>query len=145
MKPTKIILFTFLGLFLISLIFVGFAASHAISCGMDRPQWEEDLTEWDYFLAWSCISLIVNIILCSISIAINLFISWAFRHQRRAIMKWAWCLHRKVSNLNVLQLWIKKQKKRNVLADTMATDIAIAASAISNNSWFIVKSTKKNL
>ena len=87
MKPTKIILFTFLGLFLISLIFVGFAASHAISCGMDRPQWEEDLTEWDYFLAWSCISLIVNIILCSISIAINLFISWAFRQRRRAIMK----------------------------------------------------------
>ena len=37
------------------------------------------------------------------------------------------------------------QKKRNALADVVATDIVTATSVIKNNSRFTKKSTKKNL
>ena len=37
------------------------------------------------------------------------------------------------------------QKKRNALADVVATDIATAASVIKNNSRFTKKLTKENL
>lgn len=53
MKPIKIISFSCLTLFLIGLVFIAYAASTTISSEMDRPQWEENLTEWDYFYSWS--------------------------------------------------------------------------------------------
>lgn len=89
MKPAKIILLVYLGLFLISLIFVWFAASQAENSGMDRPQWEENLTAIDYFLAWGGISLIFNAFLCFITFGIYLIIIIALRRRRRAFVNQA--------------------------------------------------------
>lgn len=86
MKPAKIILIIYLGLFLISLIFVWFAASQTVNSGMDRPQWEENLTATDYFLAWGGISLILNAFLCFITFGIYSLITMALRHRRRAFV-----------------------------------------------------------
>ena len=93
-KPLKIILLSFLGLFLLSLFFIGYASYTAISSCNDRPQWEEHLTEWDYFFAWSTMSLIVNVVLCLITLGVYFIINWALRLRRRAFVNQASCLYR---------------------------------------------------
>lgn len=79
MKPYKVVLLSYSTLFLISLVFVWFTSEQTISCGVDRPQWEESFTVWDYFFVWSGLSLIVNAILCLITIGIYSISIWALR------------------------------------------------------------------
>ena len=86
MKYSKIICLVFLGLFFVSLFYIWFAASETINSGLDRPQWEENLTVWHYFIAWGCLSLIINGFLCFVTLGLYSIIVWAFRLRRRAIV-----------------------------------------------------------
>ena len=83
MKHSKIICLVFLGLFFVSLFYIWFAASET---GLDRPQWEENLTVWHYFIAWGVLSLIINGFLCFVTLGLYSIIVWAFRHHRRAFV-----------------------------------------------------------
>lgn len=81
MKPYKIICLVFLGLFFVSLFFIWCAASETINSGMDRPQWEENLTEWHYFFAWGGLSLIINCYLCFVTFGLYSIAVWALRYR----------------------------------------------------------------
>ena len=65
MKPYKIICLVFLGLFFVSLFYIWFAASET---GLDRPQWEENLTVWHYFAYGSIAALLVIILLWALTV-----------------------------------------------------------------------------
>lgn len=86
MKFKKLCILVFGALFIISMIVIWYAAGTTISSGMDRPQWEENLTELDYFLIWCGISLFLNVILCLLTLGVYTIIKRTLRHSRHAFV-----------------------------------------------------------
>lgn len=85
MKPIKIISIVYICLYILWLPFIGYLSWDAVNSGMDRPQNEEWMGAWDYFLWWSVGALVTIIILWALTVGIYSIIC-ALRHRRRAFV-----------------------------------------------------------
>lgn len=70
MKPIKKISLGYIGLYLLWLPFIYYLSWSELNTNIDRPQWEEDMEVWDYFLYGSAAALFVILLLWALTVGV---------------------------------------------------------------------------